>query len=340
MLQTQATRRIVSLSFLIGALVIARGALFAQSVDVEAAKKEGKVTVYGTTVPNVMVPIHTAFEKRYGVKVDYWRASATAVAERAIAEWRTGKPAFDVVFAINGTVALLKRENALVKFSAPAATKFPTQFKDKDGILNAFRHTPITVLYNTELVKTADVPKSYDDLLDPKWRGKISIPDPSRHTSTAQFLWSLQKIKGDKWMDYVRALAKQKPFLVESFAPLPQALVKGEAYLGITYAQYTTQVKGPLSHVVFDKVFTDSTDLALGAKVASPNAGKLYIDFLCTPEIQKIIAETGDFPLAPGIYPNVKDAEKVVANAIFMDNPSEEEFKKLQAEFRKIFVTQ
>lgn len=340
MLQIQETRRIVSLSFLIGALVIARGALFAQSLDVEAAKKEGKVTVYGTTVPNVMMPIHTAFEKRYGVKVDYWRASATAVAERAIAEWRAGKPGFDVIFAINGTVALLKGENALAKFTAPAAAKFPAQFKDKDGILTAFRHTPISLLYNTELVKPADLPKGFDDLLDAKWQGKISIPDPSRHTSTAQFLWNLQKIKGDKWMDYVRALAKQKPFLVESFAPLPQALVKGEAHIGITYAQYTTQVKGPLSHVVFDKVFTDSTDLALGAKVASPNAGKLYIDFLCTPEIQKIIAETGDFPLAPGIYPNVKDAEKVVANAIFMDNPSEEEFKKLRAEFRKIFVGQ
>ena len=337
---SHASRRIVALFLLVGAFLIAPGALLAQSLDIEAAKKEGRVVVYGSTVANVMTPIHTAFEKRYGVKVEYWRASATAIAERAIAECRAGKPAFDVVFAINGTAALLKRENALVKFSAPAAAKFPSQFKDKDGILNAFRHTPISLLYNTELVKAADLPKGYDDLLDPKWHGKISIPDPSRHTSTAQFLWSLQKIKGDKWLDYVRALARQKPFLVESFAPLPQALVKGEAHLGITYAQYTTQVKGPLSHVVFDKIFTDSTDLALGAKVANPNAGKLYIDFLCTPEIQKIIAETGDFPLAPGIYPNVKDAEKVVANAIFMDNPSEEEFKKLQSEFRKIFLGQ
>ena len=312
----------------------------AQSVDIEAAKKEGKVVVYAAVPPQTMKVINEPFEKKYGIKVEYWRASATAVAERAIAEWRAGKPGFDVIFAINGTVALLKRENALAKFTAPAAAKFPPQFKDKDGILNAFRHTPISLLYNTELVKPADLPKGFDDLLDAKWQGKISIPDPSRHTSTAQFLWNLQKIKGDKWMDYVRALAKQKPFLVQSFAPLPQALIKGEAQIGITYAQYTTQVKGPLSHVVFDKVFTDSTDLALGAKVASPNAGKLYIDFLCTPEIQKVIAESGDFPLAPGIYPHVKDAEKVVANAIFMDNPSEEEFKKLRAEFRKLFLGQ
>jgi iron(III) transport system substrate-binding protein len=312
--------------------------LSAQAPDPEAAKKEGKIIVYGTTIPKIMVPIHTNFEKRYGVKVEYWRASATAVADRAISEWRAGKPGFDVVFAINGTVSLLKKENALAKFSAPAAAKFPVQFKDRDGILNAFRHTPISTLYNTELVKAADLPRSFDDLLDPKWQSKIVMPDPSRHTSTAQFLWNMQKIKGDKWLDYARALARQKPFLTESFAPVPMALAKGEGHIGITYAQYVTQVKGPLSHVVFDKVFTDSTDLAVGVKSSSPNAARLYIDYLCSPEAQKIIAETGDFPLAPGIYPNVKDAEKVVANALFMDNPTDELFKKLKDDFRKIFL--
>ena len=336
------TRTKIFLALFAGLVAVMLGSapLPAQQANIEAGKKEGKVIVYGAVVPQAMEGLHQAFKKKYGIDIEYWRGSSTQVSERALIEWRAGKPGFDVIFAINGTVALLKRENALAKFAAPAAAKFPAQFKDKDGILNAFRHTPISLLYNTELVKPADLPKGFDDLLDAKWQGKISIPDPSRHTSTAQFLWNLQKIKGDKWMDYVRALAKQKPFLVESFAPLPQALIKGEAQIGITYAQYTTQVKGPLSHVVFDKVFTDSTDLALGAKVASPNAGKLYIDFLCTPEIQKVIAESGDFPLAPGVYPNVKDAEKVVANAIFMDNPSEEEFKKLRAEFRKLFLGQ
>jgi iron(III) transport system substrate-binding protein len=92
----------------------------------------------------------------------------------------------------------------------------------------------VSILYNTELVKTADLPKNFDVLLDPKWQSKIAMPDPSRHTSTAQFLWNMQKIKGAKWMDYARALAKQKPFLLESFAPVPTALVKGEAQLGIT----------------------------------------------------------------------------------------------------------
>src|SRR5687767_260646 len=78
--------------------------ILAQTLDQEAAKKEARIVVYGTTIPNVMAPIHAGFQKRYGVKVDYWRASATAVTDRAITEWRAGKPGFDVVFAINGTI--------------------------------------------------------------------------------------------------------------------------------------------------------------------------------------------------------------------------------------------
>ncbi len=306
--------------------------------DIDAAKKEGRVVVYGTTLPKVIQPIHAAFEKRHGIRVEYWRASATAVVDRAITEWRAGSPNFDVVFAINGTITLLKKENALARYTPLAAAKFPAGVKDKDGILTAFRHTPLAVLYNTEMVKPADLPNSFDDLLDAKWQNKIVMPDPSRHTSTAQFLWNLQKIKGERWLDYVKALAKQKPFLVESLAPVPNALVKGEGHLGISYAQYVGQVKGPLSLVVFDKVLTDSTDLSLGAKAANTNAGKLYMDFLCTPEAQKAIADSGDFPLYPGIYPAVKDADKIVANAVFMDNPTSEQFKKLKDDFRKIFL--
>jgi iron(III) transport system substrate-binding protein len=88
-----------------------------------------------------------------------------------------------VLFAINGTVSLLKRENALARFTAPGAANFPAQFKDNDGVLTAFRHTPVSILYNTELVKAADLPQDFDDLLQPKWQHRIAMPDPSRHTS-------------------------------------------------------------------------------------------------------------------------------------------------------------
>ena len=86
------------------------------------------------------------------------------------------------------------------------------------------------------------------------------MPDPSRHASTATFLWNLQKIKGDKWMDFVRALAKQKPLLVESYSSVPNAIVRGEAALGISYIQYVPQTKGPIGFAPIDQVFADPSD--------------------------------------------------------------------------------
>ena len=68
-----------------------------QAIDVAAAKKEGKVIVYGSVVPQAMEELHKSLEKKYDIKVEYWRGSSTAVAERAQTEWRAGRPAFDVV---------------------------------------------------------------------------------------------------------------------------------------------------------------------------------------------------------------------------------------------------
>jgi iron(III) transport system substrate-binding protein len=311
--------------------------VLAQTINIEAARKEGKVIAYGTIIPQVMDPLHRNLEKKYGVKVEYWRASATQVMERALSEWQAGRPGFDVTFAINGAQAILKQAGVFAKYTPASAEKFPAAFKDKDGLVTAWRHTPIGVLYNTDLVPAADAPKNLDDLLHPKWKGKITLPDASRHTSTAQFLVSLRKIKGEGWIDYVKALAKQTPLLKESFAPVPNDILRGEATLGFTYLQYVYQNKGPLGYVLMDKILTDTNDLGLSAKAMNPNAAKLYMEYLCSPEGQKLVADLGEFVLSPGVYPPVKDADKITANSIFMDNPSAEEYKKLSAEFRQIF---
>ena len=232
----------------------------------------------------------------------------------------------------------MKEEGLFAKYVPPAAEKFPAQFKERDALITPWRVLPISILYNTELVKPNEVPKTLDDLLNPKWTGKLSIPDPTRHTTTAQFLRNLEKFKGDKWLDYVKALAKQKPILVESLAPVTTTIIKGEALVGITYIKYIKQYKGPVSYVPMDKYLTDPNYMSLSGKATHMNAAKLYIDFACTPEGQKDIAEDGEFVLAPGVYPPIKDADKVAPRMVFMDNPSEEEFKKLMTgTFRDIF---
>ena len=313
-------------------------AVSAQPVNVDAAKKEGKLVIYGTIVPKVMALIQKGFEAQYGIKVEYWRGDATKVIDRVLTEWRAGKPNFDVVLGARGPLALAKPEGVFAKYSPPGAANFPAKFKDKGGQFTAMRVTPVGILYNTELVKGPDVPKTFDDLLESKWQGQISMPDPSRHASTAQFLWNMEQLKGDKWMDLVRGLAKQKPHVVESYSSVPNTIVRGETAVGITYVQYAGQFKGPISFAPLDKVFADPSDVALSAKSPNANAGRLFIEYLCSAEGQKTVAGTGEFVLAPGIYPNIKGADKIMNSLLLMNDASSERLAKLQGEFRELFV--
>lgn len=311
----------------------------AQPVDVDAAKREGKVVVYGTVVPQSMDLITKSFEKKYGIKVEYWRASATKVVDRALVEWRAGRSAYDVVEGNPGLNAVLKKEGGFARYVPPSSEKFPEQFKEQDGLMTVWRLIPLSILYNTDLVSEANRPRSVDDLIDPKWKRKIAIPDPTRHAQTAEFFWNLQKFRGEKWLDFARALAKQEPHFVESFAPVPSVLTRGEAHVGLGYIKYVKQFKGPFNYALMDKdkYLTIPNVMSLAAKAAHPNAARLFIEHMCSPEGQKVMAEEGEFVLFPGIYPPIKDAEKVFPHMVIMDNPTQEEFKKLGAELRQIF---
>jgi iron(III) transport system substrate-binding protein len=310
----------------------------AQQINLEAAKKEGKVVIYGTVVPKVMALIEKGFQDKFAIKTEYWRGDATKVIDRVLTEWRAGKPGFDVVIGARGPLSLGKADGVYAKYIPPASAKFPEKFRDKDGHLTAWRVTPVGILMNTEMVKGGDVPKSIDDLIDSKWLGKISMPDPSRHASTATFLWNIRQWKGDKWLDFVRALAKQRPLLVESYSSVPNAIVRGESALGVTYVQYAGQTKGPIDFAPISRFIADPSDAAVSAKAGNGNAAKLFIEYLCSPEGQKKVAETGEFVLSPGVYPSVKGAEKIIANLDLLEDPSAEQLAKLQGDFRQIFL--
>ena len=336
----QTMRVQIRLVFQLLSIVVLTAQASAQYVSLEAAKKDGKVFVYGTIIPQVMKLIEAGFEAKYGVNIEYWRGDATKVVDRMLTEWRAGKPGFDMVIGARGPLSLAKADGVYTKFTPASAANFPAKFRDKDGQLTAWRITPVGILTNTDLVKPADMPKSLDDLLDPKWQGKISMPDPSRHASTATFLWNLQKFKGDKWMDFVRALAKQKPLLVESYSSVPNAIVRGEAALGISYIQYVPQTKGPIGFAPIDQVLADPSDAAISAKAVNPNAARFLIEYLCSPEGQKKVAETHEFVLSPGVYPAIKGADRIVANMQLLEDPSHEQLQKLLGEFRQLFVAQ
>src|ERR1043166_6170384 len=308
----------------------------AQTPDIDAAKKDGSVTVYGSVVPQSM-QINAGFEKRYGIRVEYWRADSTNIMDRALTEWRAGKPGFDVLEGSRAPQIIMKKEGMFATYTPPSAEKFPENFREKDGLMTAWRAIPVSILYNTELVRAGEAPKKWDDLLDAKWRGFIGMPDPSVHATTATFLWSLRKIMGEKWLDFAKGLAKQNPRMVSALAPVTDQIIRGEVRVRITYIKYVKQYKGPLDYVLMDQHLADPNYMSAGSKARHPNAAKLYMEYACSQEGKKAMAGEGEFVLYPGVIPAIKNADKVAQTMVLMEVPTGDELKKLMEDFHRIF---
>ena len=142
---------------------------------VEAAKKEGSVTFYTSIAEKDGPALATDFEKRYGIKVNIWRASSTKVLQRTVAESQANRWDFDVVDISAPEMEALYREKTLQEVrSVHHADLFPEAMPAHRGWAPQFLSVFVQA-YNTNLVKKADLPKSYDDLLDPKWKGKLAV---------------------------------------------------------------------------------------------------------------------------------------------------------------------
>ena len=182
-----------------------------------AKRKAVKIVAYGSLESNTVEPIIEAFNKRPASAVEYWRASATKVMDRALAELRAGKPAFDVMVNNSGAIYVMKKEGVFAKYVSPAASAFPKDVIDPD-LGPVYRNTPIGIVYNKGEIKPGDAPKSLEDLLNPKYKGKLVMPDPTQHTTTMQWLGSLYKIMGKEKADkFIRDLGRNETLLVESF---------------------------------------------------------------------------------------------------------------------------
>ena len=135
---------------------------------IDAAKKEtGPIVAYGSLESNTVEPIVDAFKKKTGLTVEYWRASATKVMDRALAEQRAGKSVFDVMVNNSGAIHIMKKEGLFAKYLSPAAKAFPKEVVDPD-LGPVYRNTPIGIVYHKGLISTADAPRSLEDLLNPK----------------------------------------------------------------------------------------------------------------------------------------------------------------------------
>jgi iron(III) transport system substrate-binding protein len=328
-----------TMSVLLILLLISAGASAQDSKVIDAAKKEsGAIVAYGSLESNTVEPIIEAFKKKTGLMVEYWRASATKVMDRALAEHRAGRSLFDVMVNNSGAIHVMKKEGLFAKYVSPAAKAFPKEVIDSD-LGPVYRNTPIGIVYNKGSVSAAETPRSLEDLPNPKYRGKFVMPDPTQHTTTIQWLASLYKIMGKEKADkYIRDLGASKPLLVESFAPSAERVSTGETPIAISLIRYTVTYgeKGaPVDYVRLSKMLSTGQYLTLSNKSTRPNGGKAFIDFFLGDESMRILAKMGEFVNRKGIYPPVPDADKV--QSVEMDDFDANQFKEKTQEFQKIF---
>ena len=329
--------------FLAVALALGTGKALAQdSKLVDAAKKEGgKAVIYGSLENDTMDLIAAAFKKKTGLDVDYWRDAANKVTDRVAAEFRAGKPQADVVLTTTSTMRLIQKDGLLARYDSPSAKAFPQNVIDPE-LGPAYRSTVIGVVYNTSIVKPAEAPKSLEDITKPQFKGQVVFPDPSQHTTTAQWLASLQKIMGKEKADkFIHDLAAAKPLLVSSLTPAGERITTGETPIGVAFLKNVVFYgrKGvPLDYVRLGKFLGDGQSVTLAAKAPHPNAGKAFLDFFLGEESLKIMANIGEFVTRKGIYPPLPDANKIqVVDMIDMDK---EAFAQKMAEYKKIFLQQ
>lgn len=307
---------------------------------VEAAKKEsGKIIAYGSLEANTVEPIIEAFQKKTGLAVEYWRASATKVMDRALGELRAGKSVFDVMVNNSGAIHVMKKEGLFAKYLSPAASAFPKDVIDPD-LGPVYRNTPIGIVYNTGMVKPADAPKSLEDLLNPKYKGKVVMPDPTQHTTTLQWLASLYKIMGKEKADkFIRDLGATRPLMVESFSPSAERVSTGETPIAISLIRYTVTYgeKGaPVDYIRLEKYLSTGQYLTLNNKANRPNGGKAFIDFFLGDQSMRILAKMGEFVNRKGIYPPLPGANKI--QSVEMDDFDAKEFAEKTQEYQKIFL--
>ena len=321
-------------------LVFAAGPSFGQSAKlIEAGKKEGKVVAYGSLESDTFDAIAKAFTKKTGIEVEYWRASATKVMDRALTEYRAGKPLFDVIVINDNPLQLMQQQGLFAKYDSPSAKEFPKEAIDPN-LGPRYRNVIVGVVYNKDVIKPADAPKSLEDLVKPQYKGKLVMPDPTQHTTTTQWVASLWKLMGKEKADkFIHDLAAMKPILVESLLPAAERVTTGETPVAITYVKYAYifgQKGAPVDYVRLPKMLGDGHYLAFGNKAPHSNAGKAFIDFFIDDESMNIMAKMGEFVNRKGVYPPLPGADKIqFVEMVDLDTKAFAEKKK---EYTKIFL--
>jgi ABC-type Fe3+ transport system substrate-binding protein len=278
-----------------------------QKILVDGARKEGKVVFYtGLIVDQVVRPVKDAFEKEYPfLAVDFFRGNSENIAQRVILEYQAKRYDVDVVSG-SGAVTTIQKANYLQRFSSPYLSEYPPELKDDKGFWGSTNVYFMTIGYNTRAVKPSEVPKTYEDLLNPRWKGQM-MWSTSRGSGAPQFIGNILMTMGpEKGRAYLQKLKTQN--IAKSTASARQILdlvIAGEYPIAIQifnhHAYISKSAGAPVEWQPLEPVTATINTIGITLNAPHPHASMLFLDFLLSRRGQKIIQLANYLPAHPEV---------------------------------------
>lgn len=310
----------------------------AEGPNVEQARREGEVVLYTAWGLDTVQLLQKEFAKRYPfVKFNVLRTRSERILTRTIAEHKQKIYSADVFSGSQLAMLNHKKEGHLQKYISPQQTVFPKEFKDPEGYWTSFYVDTRVLAYNPRLVPRDQLPKTYEDLLLPKWKGKMGMDD-------AEYIMyaSLLEIMGrEKGIAFMKRLAQQDLNIRSGHSLLTQLLIGGEFPLYIDgFGSNIEQVKAqgaPIDWAALEPVIVTVYPVAMALNAPHPNSAKLLIEFLLSKEGQEIARTVGKIPGRSDVeppYPRMIKGLKLFPVPISVAD----RYGEIVKEFREIFL--
>jgi iron(III) transport system substrate-binding protein len=288
---------------------------------VDGAKKEGALTIYTSAQGDDMGPLVAAFEKKYGVKAEVWRAGSEKVLQRAVTEARGNRFTVDVIETNGPELESLHREKILQAIKSPHHANLMPQAIRPHGEWVGTRLNVFVQAYNTKMVKKEELPKTWDDLLNPRWKGRLGI-EAEDQDWLAGISRELGEARGTKlFRDIVAAngISVRKGHTL-----LTQLVASGEVPFALTVYNYKVeqlrQKGAPIDWLSIGPAIARPNGVGVARQAPHPHAALLFYDFEISEEGQKILAERDFVPTNTRVENGMgKQSMKFVDAAMMLD---------------------
>ena len=255
----------------------------AKSDGLEAARREGAVNFYTSMNEKDVLGLAAAFENKYGIKVSVWRSGKHKVLQRTINEAGAGRHEVDVVHNPAPEMEALHNEKLLVPVRSPATLDLIAGLAPKHAEWAPLRVYVFVQAYNTNAVAKEELPRTFADLLNPRWKGRLGIEAKQQEW----FATVAQAIGEQRGVKLLRDIASTNGLSVRSGnSLLTNMVVSGEVPLGLTVYSYLAEqakAKGaPIDYIALKPTIAYTDGIGIVGRAPHPNAARLFYDFMLT----------------------------------------------------------